>query len=144
MDMNSDHTEFNKSEIWSVRCWPCDFQQILYDLLYEAHGQDHPVDQDDSWETVLVSFGNILDHLDEYQENRDFWDDSDIARVDYYAEKMKLGFTFPPLIIDGPKLLLRDGFHRMGAYLKNEVYEVPVIYLSMQVILMKKKSISED
>ncbi len=52
----------------------------------------------------------------------------DLGVVSDYAEAMREGATFPPIVVffDGTDYWLADGFHRYRAYSDAQIYDVPV------------------
>ena len=103
---------------------PKDFRQVLYDLFHP-----YAVEQEPAIKQVKVYRGNIEDHLQEWEENKAYWDYIDYEIVEQYAHRIAVGIEFPPLVADRPKGLLLDGYHRLGAYQRLNKQHAAFIYL---------------
>jgi hypothetical protein len=112
---------------------PEDFQVLLSDMLpsRDFHANTLiettvlPVnDQQDEWDDLCLP-----DSLSEPESRVGHWDNSDYKKAAEYVVAMARGDRFPPLVIDAPNALLRDGYHRMYALQRLGVTHYPMICL---------------
>jgi hypothetical protein len=106
--------------------WAEDYQQILCDcILQEVHKATYC-----SLLVVVVCRGNVADYKDEiWDELTEHWVAEDWLRADEYAAAMLRGDVFPPIIVDMPGGLLRDGYHRIAACVKAGIETIDVVYV---------------
>ena len=117
-----------ESQRVDVAEFPEDFQQILYDIIMQEVRKSTYCDLTD----VLVCCCKVAEHVGELEEMAaDCWTQEDYERVDEYAAAMLRGDRFPPVIVDRPGGLLRDGYHLIAANVKIGREFVDVIYTYM-------------
>lgn len=114
------------STILDLNSVPDDFYCLIDDLLGNYY------DTEDQFTSVKVRMGLLSDHLAIFEEEQTYWSSRDFELVVEYAEAIQRGDKFPPLVADTEGGTLRDGFHRMGAYLSLGIETVGFIYLDEQ------------
>lgn len=113
-------------QIVEIAAWNEDYQQILCDcILQEVKKATYCslLVVEVCRTTVAELKAEIWDELTEY------WDAEDYRLADEYAEAMLRGDVFPPIIVDRPGGLLRDGFHRVAACVKAGIETIDVVYV---------------
>lgn len=103
-----------------------DFHCLISDLLGYYH------DTDEEFTSVKVRMGRLSDHLDDFEQETSFWTSRDFEIAIEYAEAIQRGDKFPPLVADTEAGWLKDGYHRMWAYLSLGIEAVGFIYLDEQ------------
>lgn len=116
----------DESQVVAVAEFPEDFQQILCDIiLQEVRKSTYCVLTD-----VIVRRGKVADYVAEVSAViADYWDAGDHRKADAYAEAMLRGDRFPPVIVDRPGGMLRDGYHRIAACVQIGSALVDVVYV---------------
>lgn len=115
----------DESQVVAVAEFPEDFQQILCDIiLQEVRKSTYCVLTD-----VLVRCGKVADYVAEVSAViGDYWDAGDHRKANEYAAAMLRGDRFPPVIVDRPGGMLRDGYHRIAACVQIGSELVDVVY----------------
>lgn len=115
-----------ESQIVAVGSFPEDFEQILCDIILQEVKKSTYCELVD----VIVRRGDVAAHAGELEEvAAECWVREDYKRVDEYAAAMLRGDRFPPVIVDRPGDLLRDGYHRIAACIQIGRTVVDVIYV---------------
>lgn len=106
---------------------PEDLQILLQDLKPNFDFQS------DTW--IAVRLGVVADYMDvgddlcACEPDCGGWTLEDYAKAEHYADLLEAGVAMPPLLVDQPDGLLRDGYHRLYALWKIGRATYPVIYL---------------
>lgn len=110
----------------AVTEWSEDYQQILCDIiLAEVRKSTYC-----SLLVVEVCRGNVADYTGEViHAASKWWVEEDLERIDAYAEAVLRGDVFPPIIVDRPGGMLRDGYHRVAACMKIGIDTIDVVYV---------------
>lgn len=114
------------SRIAAVTEWYEDYQQILCDIVLQE------VKKATYCQLLVVEVccGNVADYVKEVEHVAvDYWHVEDHERVVAYAEAMLRGDVFPPVIVDMPGGMLRDGYHRIAACVRAGIEIVEVVYV---------------
>lgn len=110
----------------AVTTWDEGYQQILCDcILQEVRKATYC-----SLQVVEVRCGEVADYARAVRRvAKRWWDAEDRNRVATYAEAMLRGDVFPPIIVDKPGGMLRDGYHRIAASRKAGIETIDVVYV---------------
>lgn len=115
-----------ESRVVAVESFPEDFEQILHEIILQEVRKSTYCELTD----VIVRRGKVADYAAEVSVViADYWDAEDHARADEYAEAMIRGDRFPPVIVDRPGGMLRDGYHRIAACVQIGSALVDVVYV---------------